>query len=406
MSQPEPPTNPKKKSDSRELVKTKTPGIYKRVNSAGKTTAYVVTYRAGGKQRKQHCRTLDQARAVKRAHEADRDRGEFQERTKITFREFLAEWIDRYHGNGKRGFREGTRGEYRRILDTYAHEYFGERLRLVDVNPSHLTGFVAWLMDENKQGRRLADETITNIVTPVKAALSTARREGLIRWNPADDLALPHREEIDEGEEEEVRALSRQQLATLIEIAPEKYKLLIELMACTGLRVSEAIGLQRRHLHLDGSRPHVRVRRGVVKRRIEPPKTKYAKRSVPLPASLVFKLRTHLATLDDSPNALVFPSRNGTPLDPDNIRKRNLKPLMQEVGAPWAAFHTLRHTFASIQLARGVNVLQLSRVLGHHSPAFTLSRYCHLLEGDEAPPLDLNDDLIANTVDDLIATAA
>lgn len=136
------------------------------------------------------------------------------------------------------------------------------------------------------------------------------------------------------------------------------------------------------------------------------------KSPAPLPATLVFKLRAHLALVEDSPDALVFPSRQGTPLDADNIRKRNLKPLMQEIGAPWAAFHTLRHTYASIQLARGVNVLQLSRVLGHHSPAFTLSRYCHLLEGDEAPALDLADDLIANTddlvanTDDLIAAAA
>jgi integrase len=66
-----------------------------------------------------------------------------------------------------------------------------------------------------------------------------------------------------------------------------------------------------------------------------------------------------------------------------------LKPLYEEAGAPWAGWHTLRHTFASIQLANGVNVVALSRVLGHHSAAFTLSTYVHLLEGDEAPALDL-----------------
>jgi transcriptional regulator with XRE-family HTH domain len=36
---------------------------------------------------------------------------------------------------------------------------------------------------------------------------------------------------------------------------------------------------------------------------------------------------------------------------------------------------------------------QLSRALGHHSAAFTLSRYTHLLPGDEAPPLDLHSSL-------------
>lgn len=46
-----------------------------------------------------------------------------------------------------------------------------------------------------------------------------------------------------------------------------------------------------------------------------------------------------------------------------------------------------------MQIARGVNVVALSRVLGHHSAAFTLSTYAHLLPGDEAPALDLSADL-------------
>jgi integrase len=85
----------------------------------------------------------------------------------------------------------------------------------------------------------------------------------------------------------------------------------------------------------------------------------------------------------------LFPSAINTPLDPDNVRTRMLKPLVEEAGAPWAGWHTLRHTFASLQIARGANIVQLSRALGHHSPAFTLSVYAHLLEGEEAPALDL-----------------
>jgi hypothetical protein len=70
-----------------------------------------------------------------------------------------------------------------------------------------------------------------------------------------------------------------------------------------------------------------------------------------------------------------------------------LKPVAQEVGAPWAAFHTFRHTYASLMLAGGANVLQLSRALGHHSPAFTLTVYTHLLDGEHAPPLELASEL-------------
>lgn len=102
-------------------------------------------------------------------------------------------------------------------------------------------------------------------------------------------------------------------------------------------------------------------------------------------------LRAHLADVADDLDSLVFASTVGTPLDPDNLRVRVLKPAAGEAGASWAGWHSLRHTFASLQLARGTNVLQLSRALGHHSPAFTLERYCHLLPGGEAEPLDLDD---------------
>lgn len=383
------PDAQKKKKDTRKLVKTRTPGIYKRGKS------YVVIYRAGGAQRKEYAKTLDEARAIKRGRETDRDRGEWQERRTITFRDYLTEWIDSYAGNGKRGFRESTREEYRRLLDTYAHGFFAEKLRLVDVTPRHLAQFVSWLADEGKQGKRLSDKSIANAAIPVRAALATATREGMIRNNPAVNLALPHREEIQDEDHEEIKALSRDQLRQLLAIAPERHRLLLELLAATGLRISEALALQRQHLTLDGSRPVVRVRRAYVKRMVEPPKTKHGRRDVPLSPALVDRLRSRLADLPDDPEALIFATASGSHMDADNLRARTLKPLMQEVDAPWAAFHTLRHTFASLQLSAGVNIVQLSRVLGHHSAAFTLSVYVHLLPGEEAPALDLATELIS-----------
>jgi integrase len=390
MSSTDPtPTAPTR--SSRRLVKTSTPGIYRRLSrSDGTPCGYVVIYRAAGSQRKETARTLAEARAIRSARLADVERGEFQAPSKIAFRAFLAEWIDRYAGNGKAGFREGTRTEYRRLLDNYAHRYFGERLRLVDVSPRHLAEFVAWLSDEGQQGRRLADSTIANAVIPVRAALSTAKAEGLIRHNPADGLRLPHRAEVRDDDDEDAKALSREQLATVLALTPGRHRTLLELLAGTGLRVGEALALQRQHLALDGARPRVRVRRALRRGRIEAPKSRHGRRDVPLSRGLVDRLRAHLADLPDVPETLVFVSVNGTALDADNLRARTVKPLMEEAGAPWAAFHTLRHTYASLQLAAGANVVQLSRALGHHSASFTLDVYAHLLDGEDAPALDLS----------------
>jgi integrase len=375
--------------DKRRLVKTKTPGVYKRVDAEGNVVGYVAVIEVAGKQRKRSARTYEAARRIKRESDTDRDRGELQEPTATAFLRFLDEWVERYRGQGRRGFRENTRDEYRRLIVNYARPYFSSKLKLVDVTTFLLARFVDWLADEDEQGKRLSHATIANIVIPLRAALTSAKREGLIRHNPSQGLTLPHREQV-EDEGNEIKVFSRDQLAAVLAMAPERYKLLFEVLATSGLRISEGIALQRLHLQLDGSRPEVCVRRAIVRRRVVPPKTKYGKRDIRLPAPLVYRLRSHLATQPGQDStALAFTNDEGNEIEPGNLRKRVLKPIVEEVDAPWAGFHTFRHTFASLHLSRGTNLLQLSRALGHHSAAFTLSRYTHLLPGDEAPPLDL-----------------
>jgi integrase len=267
--------------------------------------------------------------------------------------------------------------------------YFPRNLKLTDVSTYALARYLDWLADEEEQGKRLGDRTIANATMPLRAALATAKREGLIRHNPAQGLAMPQREQIPE---EEVKVFSREQLAAVLATAPERHRLFFELLAATGLRISEAIALQRLHFQLEDGEPEVCVRRAIVRERLEPPKSKYGHREVRLSATLAATLRAHLVIqTDQDSTALAFPNESGGPLDPDNLRRRVLKPLVEEVDAPWAGFHTFRHTFASVHLSQGTNLLQLSRALGHHSPAFTLTRYTHLLPGDEAPALELEE---------------
>ena len=66
---------------------------------------------------------------------------------------------------------------------------------------------------------------------------------------------------------------------------------------------------------------------------------------------------------------------------------------MEEAGAPWAGFHSLRHTFASLHIERGTNIKVLSRLMGHHSPSFTLDTYVHLLDEGVGAPLALGEEL-------------
>jgi integrase len=64
---------------------------------------------------------------------------------------------------------------------------------------------------------------------------------------------LPHRPIAEESEEEEVRAMSYEELSTLLGMLPDNWRMFFLFLASTGLRISEAVALQWRHLELDGS---------------------------------------------------------------------------------------------------------------------------------------------------------
>jgi integrase len=377
-----------------KMVRTRDRGIYKR------GSRYVVVYYVNGRQRKEAARSLKEARALKRARETDRDRGELQSESRIPFRTYAEEWIERYQGNGRRGFTEDTRDDYRRDLARYAYPFFDERLgRTVSaITPRDVSRWIGWLADESAQGRRLTDGSIRRIVAPARSCLATAKREGLIRSNPVDGAALPKREEIVEDGEERARVFTREQLGAVLEIVHPRHRLFFRLLAATGLRWSEAVALRWRDLELELS-PRVKVRRAEARRRkggarYKPPKSKYGRRDVPLDASLARDLRRHRPDSERSgDDDLVFTTRTGTALHYPNMRRRGLEPATSEAGCEWAGFHTFRHSFASLHLARGTSIVQLSRLLGHHSPDFTLRRYAHLIPGDEADPLSLGTEL-------------
>lgn len=361
------------------LEKTRTPGVYKR------GSRYVVPYRINGKQRWETFSTESEARRAKAARQTDIDRGEFVERSRVTLHEYAREWVERYQGRGKRGFREETRTEYRRLLEQRILPAFPERRRLTEIAPVEIAQWAGRLAEEIE-----SDRTIRNILTPLRACLATAVREGILRTNPARDIDLPARVRIDDDDEGPVKAMTTRELSALLTIIPTRWQPLFQLLACTGLRISETLALEWRHVQLNGSDPCVRVRQRFVRGKIGPPKSRYGRRDVPIPHTLIQSLRQRTArSVWISDTDPVFAGRGGVRLDADNLRSRILAPAAEEANMSWVGFHAFRHTCASMLFAQGRNAVQVQRWLGHHSPAFTLATYVHLLDGDLGGPLQV-----------------
>jgi integrase len=178
----------------------------------------------------------------------------------------------------------------------------------------------------------------------------------------------------------------------LLDKVPVKWRPLFELLAATVLRISEAVGLRWSDLVLDGSTPHVQVRRAIVRGAVVAPKSRHGARLIPLTVELADLLRAQRpdGAADDE---FVFPGRAGGVSDQGSLRRRVLVPAAARAGLSGVGFHTLRHTCASLLIESGMSPLRLQRWMGHHSPAFTLETYGHLLDGDLGPALDLRKEL-------------
>lgn len=88
----------------------------------------------------------------------------------------------------------------------------------------------------------------------------------------------------------------------------------------------------------------------------------------------------------------VFLDSDGGRLDPDNFRRRVFVPLLTAAKLRQVRIHDLRHTYASLLIEARKELHYIQEQLGHHSPAFTLAIYGHLLPRDRRGEVDCLDD--------------
>jgi integrase len=174
--------------------------------------------------------------------------------------------------------------------------------------------------------------------------------------------------------------MTREELGLVLAALPVEWRSFFTFLGQTGLRISEAVGLQWQDVELGTTRPHIKVRRQNYKGTIKKLKTRASKREVPLTPGMVatlLELRGKHYTGEEGP---VWSTRRGTPLEDHNLRTRVLRPVVQALGLEWVGFHTFRHTCASLLFEGGKDVKQVQTWLGHADPAFTLRTYVHLMD--------------------------
>jgi integrase len=181
----------------------------------------------------------------------------------------------------------------------------------------------------------LSAKTIRHYIGLVKLVLASAIDENgqelfPRKWNH-EFLDIPS------VENQHQPTFTPEQRTAIVQKATGQEQIFYSLLAGTGLRVGEALGLEVKHLS-----PNCRtitVEPSCWEGDIQTPKTKNAYRQIHLCPALASLLK---AFVGDRQSGLVFTNGAGKPMSQTKVLHRSLHPILEEIGAEKASFHAMR----------------------------------------------------------------
>ena len=295
----------------------------------------------------------------------------------------LCDWLDRWMSEEiappKR--RQRTHETYRNVIDRHIVPYLGN-VRLAKIGPTHLQEL------ENRLSQRLSPKMVNQVHIVLSGAFKYALKMELVHRSPVS-MVTPPSVKPSEVLPPDIPAIRR-----VLDVARSDGNVLypaMHLVAYTGMRRGEAMGLLWKHIDLQ--RGALRVESSLVQTRIgviqEPPKTNSGRRVVDLDAGTVEVLEEHRrrqAEMQEKMGEMfrdrgwVFSNELGDPISPKRLYD-TVKRYGQKVGHPETTVRSLRHFHASLMLQGGENPVVVSKRLGHSKVSTTLDIYAHVLPG-------------------------
>jgi integrase len=237
-----------------------------------------------------------------------------------------------------------------------------------------------WVADKFKQ--QSGWQTVRNAWTLLSGILETAVEYGYLSMNPARGVKFPQ-----QGAREAPAIIAGDEFAKLLNELEEPYKTMVKLIAATGLRIGELLGLRWRSLDLEVGT--LAVRESVYEGKLQRPKTQKSRRTIPLGPHAVASLKAHRdRSTRKGDDALVFPNKSDEPLRESRLLERVLQPAARRAGLGRVTWHQFRHIHSSLLNDLRVPVKIAQEQLGHSSISTTLNIYTHVVEASHRQAIE------------------
>jgi integrase len=313
--------------------------------------------------------------------------------SKVTVAEYLRSRLERWRAMGTISAKPAER--YQQLIRNQIEPFIGAKL-LQKLTTQEVEAWHAKLLTAGRHDGTggVSTRTIRDVHRILGKALREALQHGLVLRNVCAVQRPP------KVESEEMHILAPEQVAGFAALLDgHEFAAPAVTALFTGMRRGEVLGLRWRNVDLAAKL--IKVRESLEETTAEgmqfkAPKTKASIRDIKLPDTVVETLQAQrkrllerrmqlgLGKLADSD--LVFPDWEGSPQRPDSFSARWTELSKRlKLGV---SFHELRHTHASQLIDAGVDVVTISKRLGHASPTITLSTYAHLFRKDDGKAAD------------------
>lgn len=299
------------------------------------------------------------------------------------FTSYMKEWLMSIQNT----IEENTYDSYKVIVNKICEYFEDKKLLLNDFKPSHIREFYASLY-----ARNLTGNTVLHYHNVIRNALQTALKLDLILCNPADRVERPKKEQYI------ANFYSQNELNKLFELVKDDpLKLVIYLASFYGLRRSEVLGLKWDAFNFEDKTitiKHKAIETRKDNKRVillkDKTKNQSSYRTLPLVDEIIVLLQEHKKQIEEN-KKLCGNSYNKKYLDyicvdsmgklfrPEYVTDHFTLIMNKNKNAlRRITFHELRHSCASLLLAKGIPMKEIQDWLGHSTYSTTANIYAHL----------------------------